>query len=142
MDTAPDSTIRADRLSSLDIFSFDCSDYFLVGESTGRTRIYALSTERAGRFEQVVIEERSDRIILTATFNGNRTGLFPVITDIGTAKTRDAVVIITLDERVIIIRLLTCNQRWERVPLRSIFFGCCVQFAFLERYALRAVGWR
>ena len=62
-----------------------------------------MPTEGAGRFGQVVVEETVDARILTSTVNRYRRRLFPVSADVRASITRDAVVVVALNEWVVIV---------------------------------------
>ena len=142
MDAATDSAVRTNGFGSFEIFSLRLADNFLVGQCSGRAGVDALATERAGRFKKFIVEERGDRVVLSSTLDGNSTGLFPVVTDICAAEARDAVIVVTLNERVVVFCLFSNYQRREGIPFGSVFFSSCVKFAFLERKTFWTVRWR
>ena len=140
MNAAADSTVRADRLCAFEVFRLRSADNLFVRERSGGACVDALATERARRFKKFIVEERGYRIFLSAPLDRDRSGLLPIVADVCAAEARDAVVVVSLDERVVVLSFLSDHQGRERIPFRIVFFGGCVQFTLLERDAFGAVG--
>ena len=110
MNTAADSAIRTDRFCAFKMFGLRGVDDFFVCEGPGRAGVDALTTECARRFEKFIVEERGDCIFLSAPFNSDCSSLLPIVTDVCAAEARDAVVVVTFDERIVVLSFFSANQ--------------------------------
>ena len=110
MNAAADSTVRTYRLCAFEVFGLRSADDLFVRERSGGACVDALATERARRFEKFIVEERGDCIFLPTPFNRDCSGLFPIVAYVCAAEARDAVVVVTLDERIVILSFLSNNQ--------------------------------
>ena len=107
MNTAANSAIRTDRFCAFKIFGLRSADDLFVRERSGGACIDALATERARRFNKFIVEERGYRVFLSAPLDRDRSGLLPIVADVCAAEARDAVVVVSLDERVVVLSFLS-----------------------------------